>query len=229
MSQDMEKFFSVFGKVVLVLAVVAILGGGGYYLGKSGTLNLGSSQQPAAVTTTNPNPEPTNTIESTVTPTSTPSSAVKTKTTTAGVAEGSGLSFSHYTVVTPEGWNINHEFDASVPMDSLTLTRGEYQIKIHQAASGGGQCLYPGDPTPDHPFVSSYTAYEEIVGSDGKLYRRSSSGVSDGKMPYTVCQKSTDTYGAPTSFGHISITAPATPNASILKEIDGIIASLKKS
>jgi hypothetical protein len=228
----MDKFFAVFGKIAIVAIFLGGIAYGGYYFGKSGTINLGI-EVPTAVSTTNPEPEITGTIESTATPTpsiaGTPA-AGKTKMVSAGVAAGSGLSFSMYTVETPDGWASVHEFDKGVPTDTLTITKGAYQIKIYQAAAGGAQCVYPGDPNADQPFTSSYDTYTEVTANGTTLRRSNSGGPLNGKMTYTICQKNNSgIYGAPTSYGHMSITAPATPDDVILKEIDGILASLKKS
>jgi hypothetical protein len=227
-----DRFFSIFGKIALTVIFLSAIAAGGYYFGKSGKISLGTnSEKPGAATTTNPTPEPTLTTEEPVaaSPTSTMATP-KTKTVSAGLDAESGLSFTKYTAETPDGWAANHQFDVSVPTDTLTLTKGAYQIKIYQAASGGSQCVYAGEPTPDHPFVSPYDAHADISSSVGVFRRSSNGGPVAGKMTYTICQKSeAGTYGSPTSFGHISVTAPAAIDAVIMKEVDGIIASLKKS
>jgi hypothetical protein len=230
MSQDMDKFFSIFGKAVLVLIVVAALGGGGYYLGKSGKINLGTSQESGAVTTTNPNPEPTNTVETAVTPTSTPSSTIKTKTVTAGLSADSGLSFTKYTIQIPEGWVENHTYEnTGTAVDTLTITKGNYQIKIFQAATGGALCLYPGDAPFEGP-SSTYDTFVQLTTADGITLRRGTTTETNGtKRGYTLCQKSTEnSYGQPTGFGHTSFSTPVTPDEMTLKEMDTMITSLKK-
>jgi hypothetical protein len=222
----MEKFFSFFGKAVLVLLVVGALAGGGYYLGKSGKLSIGStSPAPEAASTTNPQAQTTTTI----TPTTSTTPSVKTKTVTAGVGAESGLSFTKYTLEAPETWTPAHTFsNEGTAVDSLTLTSGAYQIKIFQAATGGAMCLFAGDADFEGP-SSRYETFVNITTKDGIALRRGGNIAANGPTrSFTFCQKGTDTYGQPTGYGHMSFTTPVTPDAAKLEEMDTIIMSLKK-
>lgn len=218
----MERFFALFGKLALVLIVLGALAGGGYYLGRSGKVNFGpNTPRPGAASTTNPTPF--------VSPTAT---QMPKKTVTAGTPPDSGLSFNQYTVEVPQDWNANHTYEnIGTPVDTLLITKGGYEIKIWQAATGGAICLFPGD-TPFEGPQSTYTIFTEITGTTGLVFRRSTTAGQSpsGKKGFTVCQKS-EAYGnfqLPTNFGHVSYTTPATPDEQILKEMDAIIASLKK-
>lgn len=223
-----EKFFTFFGKAVLVLLVVGGLAGAGYYLGKSGKLSLGNAMPvPEAVTTTDPNQESiTNTLTPTASATATPKA---TKTVTAGLGAESGLSFTKYSMQIPEGWVTNHTYtNEGTPVDTLTITNGAYQIKIFQAATGGAMCLYPGDADFEGP-SSRYDTFVNLTTKDGIVLRRGGTVAASGtKRGFTVCQKGTESYGQPTGFGHTSYSTPLTPDEAILKEMDGMISSLKK-
>ena len=123
----------------------------------------------------------------------------------------------------PEGWTPNHvTTNEGTWVDTLTITNGAYQIKIFQAATGGAMCLYPGDADFEGP-SSRYEAFVELTTKDGILLRRG--GTTKG---FTVCQKSTENFGQPTVFGHTSYTTPATADTAIVKQMDEMIASLKK-
>lgn len=224
----MEKFFAFFGKLMLGIVLVAALAGGGYYLGKSGTIDLGlSTSIPAAVSTTSP--DAVSSQEETVTTTSPTTTSAPTKTITAGVSADSGLSFSRYTMQIAAGWTDIHTAEnIGTPIDTLTITKGQYEIKIFQAATGGALCLYPGDADFMGP-SSRYDTYVDITTADSLTLRRGTTNAVNGaKRGFTFCHKGPESYGQPTTFGHMSYTTPITPDAAILKEMDGMIQSLKK-
>lgn len=224
----MDKLFATFGKIVLVVVIIGSIAYGGYYLGNSGKISIGKNPKPEAVTTTNPMPTDGNERPiATVTPT--PAKAVAKKIVSAGVAADAGLSFGPYTIQVTDTWNVKHDVDTSVPIDTLTLTSGDYQLKIYQAATGGSKCVYPGDP----PFEGPSQLYKEYVTITGATYtyRRSptDSAVPAGKAGFTLCQKASDGgYGQPTSFGHISYITPIAPNEATLREMDTMVESLSK-
>lgn len=216
----MEKFFSIFGKVVLV---AAILGGAAYtafYYGQktAAPQPITSTEVPAPSAT----PTPTE-----ATPAATPAGGT---TITAGLGASSGLLFTEYTITIPAGWTYTHDKDTSVPTDTVTITKGTYMIKIFQAATGGALCLYPGDPVFEGP-SSSYDTFVAITTQDGTAIRRSGTTAASGTTRgFTGCQKSLDgSYQQPTIYGHMAITTPLTPAAATLSEIDAMIASLKKT
>ena len=228
----MDKFFAVFGKIVLVLLVIGGIAYGGYYLGNTGKISIGNNTKPEAVTTTNPTPiysdeNPIATAPSSIT--LTPTKAMTKKSISAGVAADSGLSFGPYTIQVLDGWSVKHDFDKAAPNDTLTLTKGEYQVKIYQAATGGSKCVYAGDP----PFEGPSQMYKEYVAVTGTTYtyRRSPSTatVPAGKAGFALCMKAPDGgYGQPTSFGHISYVTPISPDEGILQDMDAMIGSLTK-
>ncbi len=208
----MNGFFAFFGKFIFILLIISVLIGGGYYLG-TGTLSF--LPVPGAVTTTAPTPP----AEYTPAP---PKQVVK-----AGVA--SGLSFSLYSIEVPNDWKVTQQHeDEPSPMDTLTLRRGTYSIKIYQAATGGAMCLYPGDPDFEGP-SSRYDIFVPITTKDGTILRRGgTTGGSATTGGFTLCQKGTENYGQPTGYGHISYATPVPTDETFLKEMDAIISSLKK-
>jgi hypothetical protein len=224
-NRPMEKFFSVFGKIVLAVLVIGVLAGGGYYYGRNGNLSLGNPlPQPEAVSTTNPEVA----TQTTITPLVTPTTA-KSKIVSGGVGKESGLSFTKYTIEIPEGWTPTHTTqNDGTTVDTMTIVKGSYQIKIFQAATGGAMCLYPGDADFEGP-SSRYETYLDMTTQDGVILRRGGSIAANGPTRgYTFCQKGAENYGQPTGFGHTSYTTPINPDPAVLLEMDLMIKSLKK-
>ncbi len=153
-----------------------------------------------------------------------PTTAPKQTTT---VKAGGVLVFKAYSIEVPLDWQYSKEGSPSgdVPSDKLILTKDGYKITIYQAATGGAQCLYPGDADVEGP-SSKFVSYTGITTQTGDLLRR---GTSQGNIGFTVCEKQgSNGYGQPTSFGHIAITTPGLPDNQMLIVIDSILSSLKK-
>lgn len=213
----MDKFFAIFGKISLVVIILTTMIYGGYYFGKK----AGNTIKPEAVNTeesletTLPSPQPINQSQITV---------------IGGVPKSAGLSFDQYSIVTPEGWSSKKE-NQTVADEKLILTKGEYQISIFQAATGGAFCLYPGDDDLEGP-SSRFETFIILTTKDGRTLRRSLPAQADGNKNengFTVCQKSADgSYQQPTNYGHISITVANNPSPEMINEIDTILSSLKK-
>lgn len=197
---------------ILVMFLVIIVGAGAFILGKQ-TFNKSSDLTPTPTMTQNiPNQD--NNLE--VSPTE---SELKT------VQAGGVLSFPKYTLNLPKGWSSEREQGEN--MDKLTLTKESYVVIINEGAFGGMGCLYPGDPPSE--FAQTYTSFVEITTPEGLIFRRSGGELANNKRAWTLCQKGAEgSFGAPTEFGHISISGPAATNAGIIAEIDSIIASFKK-
>lgn len=195
----------------LILVVIALVGFLAYDLGSKSS---NSTQNPITVQNT-----PTPTVYQT--PNSLPSSSptVANKQT---ISAGGILVFPAYSLVAPSDWTATKEKNEN--MDNLTLLKGNYKIVISQAASGGGGCTYPGEPPQE--MTQTFTSFVEITNPNGFLFRRGPAQGSPGA--WTVCEKRSGSFGFPTSFGNITITAPTTPDASIMAEVDGILASLNK-
>lgn len=223
----MDRFFVLFGKVVLVLGVLGIIAGGAFYLGRSMNTQP-SNVQPIQT----PQELSLSASPSLSAPTSTLTPIVKSKKTVqAGLSAKSGLNFTAYTIEVPEGWTVNDERDEKVPSDRLTITKGFYEVRIFQGATGGAMCLYPADPSFEGP-QSVFDTFVNITSVDGVSLRRSGTDKvgPDGRRGFTVCQKASDgTFQQPTVFGHTSIMGPNAYDKLILEEIDAMIASLKKT
>lgn len=208
----MEKFFSIFGKVMLVILVLGAMSYGGYYFGKQ-TKNI---TKPEALNTS---VVEENVASVTPTPTNKPSITL-----VAGVNKSAGLSFDQYSMMTPSDWTSKKESQTAMD-EKLILEKDGYQISIFQAATGGALCLYPGDAAFEGP-SSKYAVFTNLITKDGRNLRRS--GDLNGTA-FTVCQKSPDgSYQQPTNYGHISIKLPVVWTQEVLIEIDSIISSLKK-
>ncbi len=214
----MDKFFTAFGKIILILLVVGGVGYATYTYSKISVTQTPQTNQGETTTVPSTNP---------VIPTPTPQPL---QTVTAGLNHSGGISFPGYTILVPAGWTVNHQGTSGAsPSDTLTLTNSGYQIKIYQAATGGAPCLYPGDPDQEGP-SSRFTSFIEFMGSNNNTFRRSSSSNStEASTGYTLCMKGNGntTFGQPTGFGHISYTAPSNnPDESVLSRMDVMIASL---
>jgi len=223
----MNGFFSFFGKFVLVVLVIGLLIGGGYYLGK-GKLPFMSYQAPGAVTTvavTPDTPTPTTTDERPITgaiaPTASPTAAT-TQTVTGGGLPG--LSFGAYTLQVPVSWTVKKETNAGVS-EKISITQGAYTLAIYQAPTGGAQCTYPGEtPVEMSTAFGAYTTIHD--GSGGEFRRALAQGSTSG---FTVCQKGSSGFGLPTMYGHVTYGTPAAPDPAMLLQMDAIFATLKKS
>lgn len=215
----MDGFFSFFGKFALILLVILILVGGGYYLGtgKVPFMQL-TNPPPAAVTTAAPTPTSATTIATT--PTTAPSPTAAQQTVTGGGL--SGLSFSAYTITVPADWTVTKAETSGT--QKISISKNGYTLSIYQAATGGAQCVYPGDAAGE--MSTSFGPYTTISDGMGAEYRRATPTTST--TGFTVCQKSGTTFGLPTSFGHVSYGTPASPDPAILKQMDNIFATLKK-
>ena len=219
----MDRFFSFFGKLALIFLIVAVLVGGGYYLG-TGKLPFPMNPAPGAVTTIAL--QPTQSITSApfaITPTTTIATSAGII-QTVSVASASGTSFRGFTISVPSTWTVKKDENPGISV-KVTINRGDYSMSIYQAATGGAQCLYPGDTPAD--MSTSFGPFTFIQDASGTQYRRARTlGSASG---YTICQKSDTTYGLPTSFGHVTYTSPANPDPEILKEMDTIFATIKKT
>lgn len=202
----MKYFFT-----ILATTLIVGLGVTAYFKGWLPTVSF---QKPQAVAT-----QVNQTVETNILPTATPIGKTLVK-------AGGVLVFKSYSLELPTGWDMVKEGAPSgdIQLDKLTLTNGLYKITIYQAATGGAPCLYPTDPDQDGP-SSRFTKFTEFITQSGELMRKSS---NDAKG-FTICEKQgVNGFGAPTSFGHISISLPSTLESNIMVEIDGILASIKK-
>lgn len=211
----MDKFFSLFGKIVLVFTVLGGIAYGAYTYGKMTSpeakpIAASITATPATVTT----PEPTVTT---------------TTTLRAGLGNESGLSFTKYEITIPLHWTPQHTTtNEGTWVDTLTLTNGTSTLKIFQGATGGAMCIYPGDPAFEGP-SSSYDVFTLITTADGIQLRRGTTTTNNGTTKgYTMCQKGTDSFGQPTVFGHMSLTTALDANPIVLSEVDAMISSIKK-
>jgi hypothetical protein len=216
----MDRFFSIFGKFALVLLVIAVLVGGGYFLG-TGKLPFPMNPTPGAVTTAAPEPvapTPTPTDEHAITEVPSPTPQAGQIVTGGGLT---GTSFTSYTLTVPVSWTVKKESTPNVS-ETMTVSRGDYAIHVYQAATGGGGCTYPGDPAQE--MSSPFGAYTTIHDGLGNKFRRATPAGSSG---FTVCQKAETGFGLPTVYGHVTYETPAAPDTAILQEMDAIFATFK--
>lgn len=208
----MDRFFSIFGKVALILIVLGAMAYGGYYFGTQ----TKSNNQSEAITTTLDEEKD---VQEIVIPTEKP-----LVTLIGGVNKSAGLSFDQYSITVPDGWLSKKESQTALD-EKLTLTKDGYTVSIFQAATGGALCLYPGDAPFEGP-SSKYEVFINLTTNDSRKLRRS--GDKNGTS-FTICQKSPDgSFQQPTSYGHISVKLPEIWDQTVINEIDTMISSLKK-
>lgn len=214
MANNMERFFSIFGKVMLVLLVLSAMAYGGYYFGTQTKYN----SKPEAVTTED-------IVEDEIAqPIIATPSPIALVTLVAGLPKSAGLSFDQFSIMTPTDWVSKKESQSALD-EKLILTKEGTTITIFQAATGGALCLYPGDAEFEGP-SSKYTVFTNLTTKDGRMLRRS--GDTNGTA-FTICQKAPDnSYQQPTNYGHISVKLPTAWDQAGIDEIDSIISSLKK-
>lgn len=137
------------------------------------------------------------------------------------VKAGGILVFKAYSVDVPSDWQYTTDGSVAGQIDKLTLTRGAYKIVFTQAAMGGGGCVYPGEAAQEMSI--KFNGFTEVVTATGEKLRV---GVLPGGNR-AVCELQNGSWGDITEFGHIDITNPTTPDASVLTLIDSILSSLK--
>lgn len=220
----MDGFFSFLGKLTIILIIVGVLLGGGYYLG-TGKLPFPMSPAPGAVTTTAPTGQsspggalPLTTPVLTNTPAASPSSQ------TVSVDRVSGTSFGSFTISVPTTWTVKKEITAGASA-RVTISRGNYSMGIYQAATGGAQCVYPGEAQAE--MSTAFGPFVTLHDASGNEFRRATpAGSASG---FTVCQKSNGLFGLPTNYGHVTYGTPVSPDPGVLQEMDAIFATLKKT
>lgn len=192
-------------KYVLVIFVTTVVVLAGAYLFFKG---------PPVIPSYNKNPVSTESANVTTVPTTEPASFTVVK-------AGGILAFKTYSVNVPNDWQYSTDGSVAGQIDKLTLTHGTYKIVFTQAAMGGGGCVYPGDASQD--MSVQFNGFTEVTTSTGEKLR-------DGVLPVgnrAVCQIKNGGWSDLTDFGHIDITNPTTPDASVLSLIDSILSSLK--
>lgn len=222
----MDKFFALFGKLVLIAALLGGIAYGAYTYGKM----TSPDAKPAAASVTAAPTQAIPTTDPGLMPEKQPEATkAAVSQMTAGLGADSGLSFTKYSLMPLPGWTPNHvTTNEGTWTDTLTLTKGTSTLKIFQGATGGAMCLYPGDAVFEGP-SSSYDSFVALKTTDGIQLRRGITTGSNGTTKtYTMCQKNTDAYGQPTVFGHMSLTTAVNADAAVISEADAMIASLKK-
>lgn len=217
-----NKFFEIFGKVVLVLILLGVVAGGAYYYGM--TRNGTKSADEKLVLTTGENDGSTNSTSGSNSTAPTTAPVVKVL-----IAAGS-VEHAKYTASVPEDWTVTKDPNNSNDMDKLTLTKNGYTIVIYQANMGGSMYSF-SDAKVDGPFAQQYSGtFSDFTGASGEKFRRidSSSQNKPGEKNYGVLVFGSDAYQTPTIFGGITYTTPLSSSADMLEEMDSIIASLKK-
>jgi hypothetical protein len=209
--------FSFIGKIAVVALVVALLVGGGIYVGtmmtdKGQTMEITKKAHPSLF----PSEEPTSSLLPT--DTSITTSALDKSIVVAGLKDSA---FKTYQIDYPSSWTASEE--KSEATKTLTLTNGVYLISIYQAPMGGGGCTYEGDP--EKMMFKKFKNYSELQGSTYKL--RMSWDDPTPTTTYSVCSLSDDNnWVQPTPYGGITVKAPNPSDPNTMADIQAILASL---
>ncbi len=188
---------------------------------------LGMQKKPEAAITAPPtstSPTPTTTVETPVT--ISPSNKMKVLTYTSTKLKDN--SATAYSLSYPSDWQKDTKRDEIT--DLLTLTKGEYSIKIYQAPMGGSGCTFKGDAPSEMSQDFSNKDFVEIKAGDTTFRRVMTTSNNPTQSTFTFCANTPTTkgsFGSPTSFGAISYTTPTTPDEVILSQMDSVIVSLK--
>jgi hypothetical protein len=221
-----NKFYSTFGKIALVVIVLAVLVGIGIYIGKllsgksednntSSTTNTVTNESAMVNTesnTTSNNATNGETNNSTDTDNSTTNS---TATTTPTIPDNSTdltiagkAPFVSYKTYFPNTWSWQKDHVGSAI--KLTLSRGGFTVVISQAAGGNGTCTYPGEAAGDA--LSTSFGEPVDIGGTSSAFRLAMEvgGGSAGDKHYTVCEKTAlgGDYKLATQYGYITVTTP---------------------
>ena len=217
-----NKFFEIFGRVMLIIIVLGSIAGAAYFYGMSRSVTSKVEKDLDLTVDESDIDTSTNYDSNATQPTVAPVAKVQ-------VAEGA-VEHAKYTASVPEDWTVTKDPSNSNDMDKLTLTKNGYTVVIYQANMGGSMYSF-SDAKVDGPFAQEYTGtYSDFIGATGEKFRRidSSSQNKPGEKNYGVLVFGSDAYQTPTTFGRISYTTPLNPTKDMLDEMDSIISSLKK-
>lgn len=217
-----NKFFEIFGRVMLIIIVLGSIAGAAYFYGMSRSVTSKVEKDLDLTVDESDIDTSTNYDSNATQPTVAPVAKVQ-------VAAGA-VEHTKYTASVPEDWTVTKDPSSSNDMDKLTLTKNGYTVVIYQANMGGSMYSF-SDAKVDGPFAQEYTGtYSDFIGATGEKFRRidSSSQNKPGEKNYGVLVFGSDAYQTPTTFGGISYTTPLNPTKGMLDEMDSIIGSLKK-
>lgn len=212
--------FSLIGKAAVVAIILAVLIGGGIFLGMNLSKNKAQTNNSAIPSPLQASPTVSSNSGQVVSPTLSPAYQ-GTRTITAG--GGTGSSFGVYAIDIPVGWtDVTTKTDIT---NKLTVSHGSYSLSVYQAPIGGSGCVYPGDPS--NAMAQSYTDFVQITGAH-KMLRRSwnKTGNPANTISYTVCEENQSSFGSPTSFGAVNVKSPDVVDSNVMKDIDFMLSSL---
>ena len=207
----MKYLVSFLVAVIIILTAIIF-----YFIGKQNVLPVLTKNPPVILS---PSSYPTLPSLS-----SSPTSAPQDTPIPLQTIKGGGiLSFPHYQLKASSDWIYSREAEGQ-DNEKIILKNGSYSLSISQGGFGGAVCLYPGDADNEGP-SARYVQYVEITTNSGDQLRRSTPENGKG---FGICQHTQYGWGAPTLYGHISLTVPNNPTPEMLKEIDAILSSLTK-
>lgn len=217
----MDKFFSLFGKIVGILLIAGGLIGAGIYLGQKYKSPQVSTQ-----------PSPTQMVS--VSPTPASSSGVLQSQKTIGVhvtvTSGGVYTFDKYMLSAFSDWTVTKNQDNGT--DKLVIAKGDYSITILQGPIDGGACYFPGE-TPQGMGIALTNPVATIPLLTGDILKRgqADSQTNPGKETDQICGQGklgNNQYGTFTQFGVITYITPLTRDADTLAQMDAMVGSLQK-
>lgn len=138
--------------------------------------------------------------------------------------------FNTFSISYPPSWTKEIKYNMPNSPDSgytLSFTKNGHTLDIYQANFGGGACIFDGDKMFDGP-AGDYRGKSFVeISSYASLRRVQAASNDPSQLKYAVCGKGSDLYQAPLAIGGVTYEVPLTPDQSLLKEMDAILATVK--
>jgi hypothetical protein len=178
-----------------------------------------------------PAPSPSPIALSSPSPTPSPTASIAANLKTYESEKLKDISFSGYSLLYPDDWELTEERDEKVGTAEMTLEKDSYAIVIQQGPFDGGLCVYEDSDLPkeDGPYSDKRKYdYEDLKTAVGTLRRDEEVG-GNGEIGYAFCQENEEdgSFGSLTKVGAISYGGPAKWADGIVNEMDKIIESIK--
>jgi len=126
--------------------------------------------------------------------------------------------------------NAYDDWTTAASGNPLTLTSGGYTLTIDQTATSPKTCAFDSPVAGALP-TGATTLYTPIlINLQGKDMQLGQTDITpqNGKRTFLVCEKRGSDYQMPTTFGQITLTAPADIQSVIVEQARQMIGSLKK-
>ncbi len=212
--------------LIIVLFFIALAGSWYFYTQQTA---LEMPKQEIAITQTQPTPTPQASSEPTAVPIAKISQGTNGSTTLI-VEPNPGTTYKKFSLTIPKNWIVGED----QPDARLTLSSGDYKIKISQVKTDGGLCVFPDTNGSEIPAGSQNVPeqkYTQLQFKQGKFRRVPLQNMQsdDSTQLYKVCENTEAVggiYKLPAGAGAIQYSVPATASATLLQSMDRILATI---